>query len=174
MNANLIVGAIVMFAIFVTGWFLYRVYKRVARRCPKKGCGKRTRRIHYIYLHPEDKKFSIISSNGKLRWFFRRVIKITLAECDCGWIRLVRIDWEPISLWHLCWAYVRRRKQFDTPKTEHALVIYGALRKLYHEKDALELDLQETETPPVPDLVEELFQELAGLVKGAIGNKEGE
>lgn len=170
MNLYLIIGAIVAVVVIVAWWFLYRLYKRIARRCTKKDCGKPTKRVHYIYLRPEDESFPIINADGKMRWFFRQVIKITLAECsssECKWVKLIRVDWEPISLWHLVWTYFRHRQEYDPPKTEHALVIYGAVRTLYHGKHALDLDPAATETPPVPDLLDEFIENLEELIGGS-------
>lgn len=171
-NTGRILMAIVLAVVY---WAVFRFYKRVSRRCRKKKCGcLRVKRIHKIML-PPDEGVSLRSPDKKLRWFVRRVVKLTFTQCPrCRWTELVKVDTDPISVWHLYWAKLHHRDQFELEDFTLIEAATRRLRKLYHEDggrrgvergDDASIDGNTTDTPPLgptqalQDLFEELFQD---------------
>src|SRR5574343_129094 len=113
MNTSYIVGAIATVVFVTSYYFLYRAYKRIARRCRRGNCGRTdVKRVCKIILPVDELGISFKSSAGKRRWFIRRVVKLTFTVCKCGWVELVKIDTDPISMWHAKWARRFHREQY--------------------------------------------------------------
>jgi len=169
MNAHFIVGAVVVIVALAFGVFFRRLYKRIARRCRKKDCGRTdVKRVSKILL-PPDEFVSARSPQGKWRWFIRRPIKLTFTVCKCGWIELVKIDTDPISLWHALWVTWFHREQYhleDPPLIEAA---QRKLRQLYLGGKHSSLDPQASDTPPLSS--RSLFRDYYREISEAIENK---
>ncbi len=169
MNAPYIVGTIVTIVTIALSWFSYRMYKRVARRCRRKDCGRLgVKRIYKIIL-PPDESIGFRSPNGKFRWFVRRPIKLTFTKCKCGWIELVKIDTDPISTWHLLWTKCFHRSQFYTDEPELIPAALAKFRSIHlgglGAKNQT-LEPQASDTPPLSlktileDYAEELMRQI--------------
>lgn len=173
MNPYFIVGAIIVVAIIVLSWFAHRQYKRIGRRCDGKDCGNtRVERICKILL-PPDEIVSWRSPEGKWRWWIRRPIKLTFTVCEreekhsgVKRIRLVKIDKNPITVWHA--LYVRRyhREQYYLEDQNLAEITRQELRRLYLGGKHENLDPQNSDTPPLSlsALFQDYFEELSEII----------
>jgi hypothetical protein len=167
MNAHFVVGVAVAIAVSVCCWFFYRLYKRVARRCRRKDCGRtRVKRVGKILLPPGE-TVSWHSPEGSWRWFIRRPVKLTFTVCKCGWIELAKIDTDPISLWHALWVKWFYQEQYYL---EDPLLIGAAqqrLRQLYLGGKHSSLDPQASDTPPLSlrSLFRDYFEELSEAIE---------
>lgn len=148
MNIYHIVGAIIVTAFIVLGWYLYRVYKRFGRRCAIKGCGCMTTRRSKILLAP-DEMVSCRSPEGKRRWWIRRVIKLTFTICEKHGAKLVKIDTDPISLWHALWVKWFHKEQYYLADQDLAEAARQKFRALYLGSRCERLDPGATDTPPI-------------------------
>ena len=168
MNASFIIGVVAAAAMVATSWFLTRLSKRVARRCRKKDCGRTdVKRVCKILL-PPDEAVSTRSPAGRWRWFIRRPIKLTFTVCKCGGIELVKIDTDPISLWHAFWVNWFHREQYrleDPPLIE---ATQRTLRRLYLGGRHSDLDPQASDTPPLSlgSLFRDYFREFSETIEG--------
>lgn len=168
MNEPYIIGAIATVVFVTSYYFLYRAYKRIARRCRRKDCGRTdVRRVCKIILPVDEDRTSFRSPAGNWRWFLRRVVKLTFTTCKCGWVELVKIDTDPISMWHIFWA---NRFHKDQYYMEEPKLIEAALRKFRQlhlgGKHLAELDGQASDTPPLSlrSLVRDHFEEVSKLL----------
>lgn len=167
MNAYLIIGVAIVVAFFTPGWFLYRLYKRIGRRCRRKDCGCTLKRISKLLL-PPDEVISFRSSEGRRRWWIRRVIKLTFTSCEKHGVKLVKIDTDPISLWHAHWVQWFHREQYYLGDQALIEATRQKLRQLYlggkHEK----LDPQSTDTPPINlgTFFQGFFEEIDEIIAG--------
>jgi len=109
MNIYFIIGMIVTVAMIVFGIFLHRRLKRIARRCR---CGKFRRRRYKIVLLPGE-AITWRDGNGRLRLFIRDVVKLTFAECETDGVSLVKVDRDPVSVWHALWVKRFHPEQLD-------------------------------------------------------------
>jgi len=168
MNVHFIIGAIVAVAMVVLFWFLYCLYKRIARRCRRKECGRTgVNRVCKIIL-PSDETISCRSPEGKRRWFIRRSVKLTFTVCKCNWVELVKIDTDPISLWHALWVKWFDKEQYRLEGFSLIGAAQRKLRQLYlgggHSIKYQGLDSQASDTPPFSlrslfrDWIEELSE----------------
>ena len=157
----------VTIVIIVLYWFFYRAYKRIARRCRRSDCGRTgVKRVSRIVL-PLDEHVSFKSPAGKRRWFIRRVVKLTFTKCKCGWVELVKIDTDPISMWHAKWAKWFHKEQYYV---EDSVLIEAAQRKFRQlylgSKHTAKLDDQASDTPPLSllTLVRDHLEEVSELL----------
>ena len=109
MNIYFIIGVVVAIAMIVICIFLHRRLKSVARRCR---CGKFRKRSFKIVRLPGE-VISWRDGNGHLRLFIRDVVKLTFAECGEHGISLVKVDRDPISVWHALWVKRFHSEQYD-------------------------------------------------------------
>ena len=168
MNKYPVIISIVMVVVFFTIiWILHRLYKRIARRCRKKSCGRSdVKRICKIILPPEE-SISYRSPEGKWRWSIRRPVKLTFTSCKCGWVELVKIDTDPISVWHAKWTERFHREQYyleDWPLVQAA---QHKIRTLYLHDKHLALDDQASDTPPLSllSLFRDHLRELGEIIE---------
>ena len=129
----------------VPGWFFHRLYKRIARRCRKKDCGRTdVKRVCKILL-PPDEVVSCRSPEGSWRWFIRRPLKLIFTVCKCGRVELVKIDTNPMSLW------VKRfhPEQYYLEDQHLVEATQRKLRQLYLGGKHANLDSQASDTPPL-------------------------
>ena len=160
---------IVMVIIFIAGfsyWFLHRLYKRIARRCRKKGCGRTgVERVSKILL-AQDEMVSFRSTKGKLRWFIRRVINLTFTRCKCGCVELVKIDTDPMSVWHAWWAKKMHKDQYILEDPVLIDVAQKKMRQLYLGGRHESLDPQATDTPDLSfrSLSRDYFEEISNVI----------
>ncbi len=171
MNVPFIVGVVVAVAIVTVYWSIYRFYKRIARRCRRKNCGRTgVKRICKLLL-PPDEAVSCRSPAGRLRWFIRRPIKLTFTNCKCGWLELVKIDTDPISLWHALWVKWFHKEQYYLEDRGLIEATQRKLRELYlggvNGKHS-SLDSQVSDTPPLSlaSLFRDYFERISGAVEG--------
>ena len=100
---------------------------------------------------------------GVPRWFVRRAVKVTLRhhelkKYDHAWIEVVKIDRSPMSLWHAWWTKWFKREQYEPPRMEYKLAIYGFLRQLYHHEKPEKLDVNMTDAPELADaFIQDVF-----------------
>lgn len=166
MNTYLIVGAAIVVAILALGWFGYRFYKRIGRRCRRKDCGRTgVKRVSKILL-PPDEAVSWRSIEGKWRWWIRRPIKLTFTVCKCGWVELVKIDTDPISLWHAYWVKWFHKKQYHLGDQTLVEAARQKLRLLYLGGKHENLDPAATDTPPISldSLFRDFFEEVSEIL----------
>ncbi len=144
-----IIGSVIAVIILVVCWAIHRFYKKVARRCRKKTCGRiDVKRVCKILL-PQDESISYRSPAGKWRWFIRRPVKLTFTVCKCGWVELVKIDTDPMSVWHAKWANKFHREQYYLEDFELVDAARRKIRSLYLEHRQTSLDDQASDTPPL-------------------------
>ena len=110
-------------------YFLYRLYKRVGRRCRNTGCGSVwVQRINKIHLG-DGETISIRSADGKLRWWIRRVSTETFAVCQdegCGHTESVKYSEGPISVWHAWYVKLTDPNQYkNDPKLDTVSFLAG-------------------------------------------------
>jgi hypothetical protein len=162
MNAPFIVGAAVVVVTIALGWFSYRLYKRIARRCRKKNCGRTDLKRVCKILLPPDEVVSCRSPEGRWRWFIRRPIKLTFTICRCGWIELSKIDTDPISLWHALWVKWFHREQYHLDDQHLIEAAQRKLRQLYLGGRHSNLEAEASDTPPLSlrSLFRDYFEEL--------------
>jgi hypothetical protein len=168
MNEHFIIGAVVALAAIGLYWFLFRQYKRIARRCRKTDCGRTgVKRVSKILLPPGE-AVSSRSPAGKWRWFIRRPVKLTFTICKCGWIELVKIDTDPISLWHALWVKWFHREQYYLEDQPLIAVAQQRLRQLYLGRKHSNLDPQTSDTPPLSlrSLFRDYYEELSEAIEG--------
>jgi|GEM_PF-1619633 hypothetical protein len=146
--AYLIASIILAIVIIAGVSYLHYVLLLVKRRCRRKGCGNiNVERIHRVFMSMEDEfstywyrreypdskyvstwvgKFYIwiwkkFDHTGYIafRFYIRRVLKLTFVSCPhCGLVELVKIDFDPISIWHVKRTQRRDKQQFadlDSP-----------------------------------------------------------
>ena len=167
MNALLIGGVVLALFIGLSYCFLYRSYKRIARRCRKKDCGRTgVKRICKILPARDENIVSFKSPEGKPRWFVRRVIKLTFTQCKCGWVELVKIDTDPMSLWHAWWAMKFHKDQFMFTEPKLMEAAQTKMRKLYLGGKYEGLDPQTTDTPTLSpkSLFRDYFEEISEVI----------
>jgi hypothetical protein len=167
MNAQLMVGVVVAVAAIALYWFLFRLYKRIARRCRKKDCGRTgVKRVCKILLPPGE-AVSWRSPAGKWRWFIRRPVKLTFTICKCGWMELVKIDTDPISLWHASWVKWFHREQYYLEDQPLIGVAQQRMRQLYLGGKHASLDPQASDTPPLSlrSLFRDYSEELSEVIE---------
>lgn len=177
MNVHfIIIGATMVVAIIAFGWFGYRFYKRIGRRCRRKNCGRTgVKRVSKI-LFPPDETVSCRSNKGQWRWFIRRPLKLTFTSCKCSWVELVKIDADPISLWHAYWVKLVHKEQYYLDDQILAEAARRKIRQLYlggkHENLAPEV----TDTPPISleTLFRDFLEELEELTEVVGEGKEEE
>ena len=168
MNIYLIFGAIVSaFAVIAPGWFFYRLYKRIGRRCTIQDCGRTLKRVSKILL-PPDEVISLRSSKNRRRWWIRRVVKLTFTVCERHGPKLVKIDTNPISLWHAYWVQWFHKEQYYLDDQSLVEATRKKLRELYMGGRHENLDPQVTDTPPISlgTLFIGFFEELDEIVGG--------
>jgi hypothetical protein len=146
-----ITQAIIIIAFVVLYWFLHRQYKRIGRRCCKKNCGRIDGQRIFKILLPPDEVISWRSSENKFRWFIRRTIKLTFRVCKCGKIQLVKIDMNPISVWHAKWAKRWHPEQYHLTEQPLIMASQATIRQLYlggknHNQNSRS---NTTDTPPL-------------------------
>lgn len=174
MNKYHMIGAIIAVAMFFSFGFFYRSYKRIARRCRRKGCGRTdVKRVCKILL-PPDESVSWRSPGGKWRWFIRRPIKLTFTVCGCKWVELVKIDTDPISMWHALWVKRFYNEQYFLADPVLTEVTRLKLRQLHYGGKHENLDPGATDTPlmSLDVLFQGCFDELFEIVE-SIGEKIG-
>ena len=150
MQTIILTTVCIVFVVIVALRYLYNFYKSIGRRCPRCGEWRRKKnRRRYEIILANDEIISIKSPNGKLRWWIRRVTKLTFSTCEsCNHIRLVKIDNSPVSIWHAWWIKFSDKKQY---MSSHELAFaydrdirqmrtFGNLEKKYASMD----------TPPLP------------------------
>ncbi len=167
MNAHFFIGAIAAVVAVALWWFLYRVYKRIARRCRKKDCGRTgVKRVCKILL-PPDEVVLHKSPEGKWRWFIRRPIKLTFTVCKCGWVELVKIDTDPISLWHALWVKRFHKEQYYLEDQMLVEAAQRKLRQLYLGGRHTNLDAQASDTPPLSlaSLFRDSLEEVSDIIE---------
>ena len=170
-NVYLIVGAFIVVAFLALGWLGYRFYKRVGRRCRRKNCGRTgVKRISKILL-PPDEAVVFRSPEDKWRWWIRRPIKLTFAVCKCGWVELVKIDTDPISLWHAYRVKRFHREQYILADQHLIEATQRKLRLLYLGGKHENLNPGATDTPPVSlgSLFLDYFEEISEAVENDLG-----
>ncbi|MBU6390425.1 hypothetical protein KGQ31_02660, partial [Patescibacteria group bacterium] len=87
---------------------------------------------------------------GKLRWFIRRPVKLTFTVCRCNWVELVKIDTDPISLWHCLWVKFFKKDQYVLDDQRLSDAVRHKIRQLYLSGcPSVKLDPQATDTPPL-------------------------
>lgn len=168
MNTDFIVGVVAAAAAFTLGWLLHGLNKRIARRCRKKDCGRTdVKRVCKILL-PPDEAVCCRSPEGRWRWFIRRPIKLTFVVCQCGWIELVKIDTDPISLWHALWANWFHKEQYHLEDPPLVEATQRKLRQLYLGGRFSNLDPQASDTPPLSlgSLFRDYFREFSEVIEG--------
>lgn len=139
----LVIGAIGLY------WLSYRLYLRVGRRCRKCGSIFGVKRVHKIRLAP-DESISVFSTQGKLRWWIRRIETETFSVCKCKWRESVKVTMGPISVWHAWWAKVTNRQcYFDDPDLNavSAQAAFGRRKAVGGSELAKNAHL---DTPPLP------------------------
>jgi hypothetical protein len=140
-------GAAITFVIIIGVWCSHRILQRFRRRCRRKGCGRTdVSRISKIYL-ATDESVSFRAPNGRIRWFIRRVVKLTFVQCPCGWTELVKIDTDPMSVWHAKYVGRTDRQQF-VEDSQLNWIAKQTIRNWWHGKFN-ELDPGATDTPPI-------------------------
>jgi hypothetical protein len=136
-------------ATIVLCWFFYRLYKRIARRFRKKDCGRTgVKRVCKILL-PPDEVVSCRSPEGSWRWFIRRPLKLIFTVCKCGRVELVKIDTDPLSLWHALWVKRFQPEQYYLEDQHLIEATQRKLRQLYLGGKHSNLDSQASDTPPL-------------------------
>ena len=148
MNVHFIFGVVATIIAILVLWRLYRWYKKVGRRCTRVGCGRTdVKRIHKIQFAP-DEAVCFHTSEGKWRWWVRRLIKLTFTECKCGWVELVKTDTDPMSMWHALWVKRFHPEQYYLTEQRLIEAYQRKLRKLYlGGKHLLGHNSQTTDTP---------------------------
>jgi hypothetical protein len=167
MNALVILGAVVVMAAIALYWYFCRLYKRIARRCRKKDCGRTgVKRVCKILLPPGE-AVSWRSPAGRRRWFIRRPVKLTFTICKCGWMELAKIDTDPISLWHALWVHWFHREQYYLEDPLLIVVAQQRLRQLYLGGKHSNLDPQASDTPPLSlrTLFRDSYEELSEVIE---------
>lgn len=183
MNVYIIVGAIIAVAIIVLSWFFYRRYKDVGRRCK---CGNiHMERKCKIILAP-DEVVSYHSSNGKWRWWIRRVVKLTFTICHRkdkheghDLTTSVKFDYDPISVFHAKWVQKHNNRQYYYTELELIEAAQRRIRELYLGGRYKDPDLDASrDTPPLSleslfkDYFEKFTNDLDELTNMVIGNGE--
>lgn len=169
-NVLMKINLIFVIASLLVLFFSHRLYKRVGRRCRRKECGRLFVKRACKILLPPDQVVSFYSRQGekrKLRWFIRRPVKLTFSSCRCRWVELVKIDLDPISVWHAYWVKWFHKRQYYLEESDLVEAAQRKLRQLYHKGSRYEsLDAQATDTPPISlnTLFRDCFEELEGLV----------
>jgi len=160
-----IIGVIVIVAFWC---FMDRLKKRIARRCRRKNCGRTdVKRVGKILL-PPDESISWRSPEGKRRWFIRRPIKLTFAVCKCGWVELVKIDTDPISVWHSLYVKKYKPEQYNLDEWRFIEATERKLRQLYLGSGRRsDLDPQASDTPPISlqSLFEDYWNEISEVIE---------
>lgn len=178
MNFYLTVGAVAIFFVIALLWFLYRIYKRLGRRCTIKNCGCTLKRVHKM-LHANDESISFRSPQGGRRWWIRRIFKVTFTRCPRHGYRCVKVDRDPISMWHALWAKKFHPEQFiwdgeeedqDLDKGMPNLTqAYREWVRILHLGSRYEdLDSGSSDTPPIS--LDTLFQGIFDEISDIIGN----
>jgi hypothetical protein len=170
MNFYYLIGTVVIV------WFLYRCYKSFGRRCLEKKdrhkdtreyCGCRLQRVHKILLAP-DEGVSFRSQNGQWRWWIRRVIKFTFTKCRVHGVKLVKIDFDPISMFHAFWVKWLHGSQYKMEEQELIKAFQAKAQQLYMGGGHQSLDGRVTDTPPfsLGSMVDGVFKELSAIISG--------
>jgi hypothetical protein len=168
MNVFIIVSAIITAAAVVAPiWFGYRLYKRLGRRCTAKSCGCMLKRVSKILL-PPDEFVSGRSSIGRRRWWIRRVVKLTFIKCEKHGVKLVKIDTDPISLWHAYWVQWFHKEQYYLADQDLVEATRQKLRELYLGGRCENLNPEATDTPPISlgTLFIGFFEEIDDIIGG--------
>ena len=177
MNAYWVGVSITVVAIAIS-WRVYRIYKRISRRCPV--CGRpNVRRMHFIILPPEEvsRKFSLRSpTSSKFRWFVRRVRTCTFAHCQNNkeqhrriWV--VKTNTYPISLWHAWWTNWFHPEQYERPRMEYMLAMLKHSQELARfGSEALCKD--STDTPNLLEGILKALEDYFSQILGSDGEKK--
>lgn len=160
MKTNVVIGTIALVALL---WFLYRTGKRIMRRCRRKECGRIGVKRTYKVLLPPDETISFKSPEGKWRFFIRRPIKLTFTECKCNWVELVKIDTDPISVWHAYWVKWFHKEHYYLEDPTLIEATQRRFRQLYLGSKHTQLDGQASDTPPLS--LETLFRDSMELIE---------
>jgi hypothetical protein len=106
---------LIILFIFTLYQIIFRFYKKIGRRCKRKGCGaifKQQRKYKIILASDEAIQFRS-PRTGKRRWFIRRVRTITYTyctRCKCG--EIVKVTNGPISVVHAWSVKFRHPDQY--------------------------------------------------------------
>lgn len=145
-------GCLVTLVAIIAYIFLYRLYKRIGRRCRKKNCGSiQVERKSLIFL-ADDETISLRSVDGKRRWFIWRVYSVTFAVCQdpkCGFKEFVKFNGGPFSYWHLWWVQKFKPEQLRGDQ-ELENRFYFALRDLIdRRRNKIDKHSVYTDTPDI-------------------------
>ncbi len=164
MSVHFIVD-LVLFGFIVLYSVLYRLYKRIGRRCRNKDCGSvNVRRVSKILLPPDETACfrsldCFYNPKGKFRWFIRRPVKLTFTVCECGWVELVKFDTDPLSLWHCFWVEWFHKEQYYLEDQVLVQAVQRKFRQLYlGGRRQYELDPRASDTPPLS--LQSLFKDI--------------
>lgn len=174
-----IVGAVIVIAIIAFWWLLHRWYKGVGRRCDGINCGNsHVKRVCKILL-PPDEIVSWRSPAGKWRWFIRRPVKLTFSVCErtknhngAPRVKLVKIDRDPISIWHAFWVKWFHKEQYFPGDPFLPELAQRELLNFCRKGNFVKLDPQASDTPPLS--LWSLFQDYLEETSKMAGNGSGE
>jgi hypothetical protein len=136
---------VIVCLIFYGLWLLYRLYKRIGRRCD---CGEMFRNRARSEIRLSCGFFNhwyAWKMIKERRWWVRGAQTVTYSDCPtCNLKKVVTISNRPISLWHLCWVwFIKDRRQFySDPSLSFVLEKY--LLDARRKKD---LPTEETDVP---------------------------
>ena len=149
-GTHVLVGVILTICIIVLCYSCIRFYKRVGRRCRKKGCGSlHVRRISKIHLGPNE-TISLRSEEGKLRWWIRRVDKDTFSEClDCKHTEHVKTSWDQLSVIHAWWVRMTDKQQYEEDPRLNNIAYMANRDRLTRKHLATSENSVLTDTPPI-------------------------
>lgn len=176
MNKYHVIGAIIAFTLLALILFLYRIYKRIGRRCTEKKdrhkdtkefCGCNLKRVHKILL-PEDERISFLSKNGQWRCWIRRNIKLTFTICPAHGVKCVKIDFDILSVFHALWTNWFHREQYTMEEKKLIDAFWIKVKQLYASGGHKTLDGQVTDTPPISlsSIVNSVFEEFSNVIGG--------
>jgi hypothetical protein len=145
-----LIGVVLTICFIIAFYFAYRLYKRVGRRCRKKGCGSlNVKRVNKIHFGPNE-TISLKSEENEWRWWIRRVDKETYSVClDCEHIELVKTSLDQLSFFHGWWvSKVDKQQYLEDPKLNN-IAYQATLDRLNRKHLAKSENSILTDTPPI-------------------------
>ncbi|GEM_PF-5056342 len=147
-NFHFLLGSFVTVLFFIAYVILYRLYKKVGRRCRKKGCGSLDVERRSLIFLADDETISMRSVTGARRWFVRRAYSFTFSICkDCGFIEVVRFNGGPFSVWHLWWVNRYHHDQLEGDAKLENILYFSLQDILKRKRNRIDQNSIITDTP---------------------------